>query len=341
MKTYLFIIPILFFVACRSTQGMRVQVKRPAKLTVPKDIQQIALLNRSLATNTKGKVEGVMTLELPNQDKDLSNECIRGINETLNTSDRFIVQRVDTILPAGDPASLQFSQQLDWAYLDSLAAKLKVDAILSLEYFDTDFKVVNPLATVKNSVGNVLNGQQTNVEVKGSAKSFSGFRIYKIKDHSIIYEDRYEYQRTWTQTSTNPIDAVSKLVKKHDALLQVSYEAGEGFAMDIIPLYYWENRMLYKGKKEMQTGLRRALAKDWSGAIQDWTTAYESTSKTKIKSRAAYNLALGFEVQGDLQKAQEWIQLSYVLSGSDDALRYSNIIDKLIRDQDRLKEQTN
>lgn len=329
-------------VACSSTQGMRVEVKRAARITVPSTIKNIALVNHAVPSK-QGLVEGTLTGEMPKQDKELTLECLQGLNETLLTSDRFNVKRLDSSYLASDPASLRFASPMSWEKADSIAKSLGVEGLLVLEYFDTDFSIINPGATVNSTINNVLNGQQTPVEVKGSARAYAGFRIYDVKQKSIIYEDRFEYQRTWTQTSTNPVEAARKLIKRNDALYDVSYAAGKGFAMDIVPLYYWENRMLYKGKKkhrEMTVGLRKALAKDWTGAIENWKTAYESSSKNKWRARAAYNIALGYEVLGDLTQAQKWIQTSYVEDGQDEAYQYGEIIDKLIREQSVLKIQT-
>jgi hypothetical protein len=44
---------------------------------------------------------------------------------------------------------------------------------------------------------------------------------------------------------------------------------------------------------------------------------------------------------GDLQNAKAWIQKSYVEGGKDEALEYSNILEKRIRDSGRLENQTN
>jgi hypothetical protein len=190
-------------------------------------------------------------------------------------------------------------------------------------------------------VGSVLNGGGGQVQVSGTATSNAGFRVYYPKTKSILYEDRFDYKKRWTQSSTNPADAIAKLIKKNEALFDVSYETGFEFAMNVVPLYFWENRDMYKGKKgDMERGERQALAKDWEGAIKTWTEVYNMSNKSKIRAKAAFNVALGYEVMGDLTNAQIWVQRAYVEVGKKTALEYSNIIDYRIREQDKLKEQT-
>lgn len=333
------LISLLLLASCSGIKGMRVQVIRPAKITVKQPIQKIALLNRSIPSVHEG-VEGVLTGELPAQDKDLSEECIRGLNELLNTSTRFQVKRCEGTMNAADGKSLSFGNPLSWEAVDSLCALYQTDAIMALEYFDTDYSILNPGATATAAVTSVLNGGNGTVQAQGTAKATAGFRIYDPKTQSIVYEDRFNYKKIWTQQSTNPIDAVAKLIKKNPALLAVSYETGTEFAMNIVPLYYWENRDMYKGKKgAMQIGERQALAKDWESAVKTWTEVYDSSTKRKVRAKAAFNAALGYEVLGDLTQAQAWVQKAYVEGGKSTALRYSNIIDGRVREQAKLLEQ--
>ncbi len=319
---------------------MRVEVKRPALITVAQDIQTIAIVNRALPTQ-KSNLEGALTGEKPSQDKELTQECLRGLNDLLLTSNRFEVQRIEQTYNAADEKSLSFGAPLSWEFVDSICQVNNVQALLVLEFFDTDFNILNPGATAANAVGNVLNGNpNATVEVRGTATARAGFRVYDPKKKTILYEDRFTYKKTWTQRSNNPVEAMSKLIKKNDALFDVSYITGKQFAKNIVPLYYWEHRDMYKGKKgDMQRGERQALAKDWEGAVQTWTEVYERSAKSKIRAKAAFNAALGYEVLGNLTEAQKWIQRAYIEKGKNEALEYSNIIDKRIREQEKLKYQ--
>jgi tetratricopeptide (TPR) repeat protein len=48
---------------------------------------------------------------------------------------------------------------------------------------------------------------------------------------------------------------------------------------------------------------------DWNGAIESWTRALEA--RRKIAGRAAYNIAVGWEVLGEIEKAKEWASRAY------------------------------
>jgi hypothetical protein len=73
----LFFVSGLFF-SCSSTKGIRVQVLRPALISVPKEIQKLGILNRAVPSS-KMNVESIATGETPLRDKELSQECLRGL----------------------------------------------------------------------------------------------------------------------------------------------------------------------------------------------------------------------------------------------------------------------
>jgi hypothetical protein len=323
-----------------ATRNMRVQVMRPALITVPKDIQKIAIMNRSIPTS-RAAAEGILTGETPVRDKELSEECLRGLSETLNTSNRFQVFRCDSTMEAADPKSLSFGTTLNWNVVDSICNLYNVDGLLVLEFFDTDFSVTNPVGTATQIAQSVASGGQRDVEITGTATANAGFRVYYSKTKTIAYEDRFDYKKRWRQRSTTAQEAISKMIKRNRALIEVSYETGYEFAMNIVPLYYWENRVMFKGKKELQKGERQALSKDWEGALLTWSNVYESSRKSKDRAKAAHNAGLACEVLGRLDEAQKWLSNAYIEKGKKESLRYSEIIDKRIRERGKLEEQLN
>jgi hypothetical protein len=243
---------------------------------------------------------------------------------------------------AADPKSLTIGAPMDWTIIDSICKADSSEAVLVLEFFDTDFSILNPGAAAATAIGGIVNGTSPQVRVQGTAKAFCGFRVYYPKTKSILYEDNFDFKKVWTQTSNSPAEAIAKMIKKNAALIDVSYATGYEFAMNIVPLFFWEHRDMYKGKKGlMEIGERKALAKDWDGAVKTWKEVYETERKSKIKAKAAFNIALGYEVLGDLTQAQIWVQRAYVEGGKKAALNYSDIIDYRLREQDKLKEQTN
>jgi hypothetical protein len=341
MKQFLFIFSFgLILSSCKGLKDISIQVERPAQITIPKEIQSIGILNRSIPAPNSG-LEATLTLERPEGDIELSGECLRGLKETLAQSERFIFVGCDTTLEAADQKSLGFGYELPWNFVDSLCKAEKVDAILSLEYFDTDFSILNPGITAVNAVGQILSGNNTGVEVRGTANAAAGFRVYHPLNQNIIYEDRFEFEKRWSVRSYSAVDAMNKLIQRQDALYQVSYETGVDFAQHIVPLNYWEWRSYFKGKGEMKIGGLHAKVNNWENAIVSWTNVYNSSTSGKLRGKAAYNIALGYEVRGDLQNAQKWLQLAYIDYPKKTVLNYEYLIENRIWEQEKLNQQKN
>jgi len=330
------------FSSCSSTKGMRVQVLRPALITVPQEIQKLAVLNRAVPSS-KTNAEATVSGETPLRDKELSQECLRGLTETLNTSQRFSISLCDSAYLAPDTKSLNFGPALTWEFVDSMCSKFQVDGLLVLEFFDTDFQVVKPISTATQAIGSLINDRNNlnaGIRATGSAAATAGFRVYYGKGHKMAYEDRFSHKKNWTQTAYTIQDALSKLIKRNSALLEVSNETGYEFAMSIVPLYNWEDRVMFKGKKGMmERAQRQALTKDWEAALQSWSEIYDGSEKNKIRAKAAHNAGLACEVLGKLDDAQKWLSKSFIEKGYKETLNYSEIIDKRIREQEKLKKQ--
>jgi hypothetical protein len=335
---FAFCLGILTLVSCSSQKGMRIQVLRPAHITVPKEIKSLAIVNRSIPSNI-ATIEGTLSGEKPVTDKDLSEECIRGLAEILLTSERFKITRVDTTIQSSDPKSLSFGSPMPWNDINNLCQRLNVDGLLVLEFFDTDFTLDNPIGAANQVIQGALQGGNREISVTGTAKATAGFRVYYNKEKTIAYEDRFYFKRRWTERSMSAQEAISKMIRKSAALIQVSNETGKEFAFSIVPLYVWENRVLLKGKGMLKVGERQALSKDWEGALQSWMRVYENSIKRKERAKAAHNIAFAYEVLGDLKTAQNYASKAYVEGGKKASLEYSSILDKLIRQQDKIKEQ--
>jgi hypothetical protein len=167
----------------------------------------LAILNRAVPAS-KNSAESIVSGEAPLRDKELSEECLRGLTQTLNTSERFKITICDSAYLAPDPKSLDFGQALTWDFVDSMCSKYQVDGLLVLEFFDTDFQVVKPISTATQAIGSLINDRNnpnnTNqgIRVTGSAAANAGFRVYYGENHKIAYEDRFGHKKTGLKRHT-------------------------------------------------------------------------------------------------------------------------------------------
>lgn len=314
-----------------ATRGMRVLTTRAANIVVPSHIKKVVLINRSKADGSAA-VEGFFSGELPGSDLALSQECLRGLNQTLNRSTRFQTTINERILQSGNASSMQFGTYLDWATVEAICDSAGADALLAVEFFDSDFTITPPVPRVGSN--------PITFETTANANARAGFRLYDRVKKSVVYENYFRHSRRWSATGANIIETASRLLRRNDALRQISYSLGEDFAAQLVPLNYWEDRRMFRGKDDATKRAERlGLTDNWREAATVWESAFMSSDKAKIRAAAAYNLALSYEILGDLDLAKKWVSESYVTNGNRHALRYSEIIDNLIINKRRLEEQ--
>ncbi len=333
MKFRIFALLILFIsmlalYSCSSTRDMQVKVTKPAIFELPKNVKRILLVDRSKG-NTLSFIEGVLTGELPGTDKIQSQQCISGLQETLNLNRELEITRHPVRLSSDRGNSTGFGNPLDWNLITQLSQQYNADALLVLEFFDTDFSVKDGY------------NQGQNFFSAGTAKAKAGFRLYDPQKQTILYERSFTSYKYYRENSTTKLAAIAKLIKGSDALNEVSKTTGQNFAKRLIIYNVWEDRVMFKIKNntEAKRAERLVLSQNWQAGIDSWLGAFKNTNSSEEKGKIAYNLALGYEVLGDLNEAKKWITTSYVDYQTHKSLGYSQILDKRIENEGILEGQ--
>jgi len=204
------------------------------------------------------------------------------------------------------------------------------DALLVLEYFDTDFTVRN--ATSPNNVGAIL--------FLGFAKAKVGIRIYLPKTQSLFYENSFTYSKNYGETAVNRQLLLGKLLLGTDALKHVSYELGNFVGQRFVTYRTWEDRVLMKSKTDaIKRAERQVLAQDYVNAIATLQEAYKTEQKPSNKADIAHNLGYCYEIDGDLELSKKWLTESFTLSGNRRTQNYLDIINNRIREAKILENQ--
>ena len=116
----------------------------PAPITLSKDVTRIGIINRSLPSEgnkTADKIDQILSAEGLNLDKEGSTAAIIALKEQLQQN-----QNMEEIIIIDDTPNLRkglgvFPTTLTWNEVEILCDQYKVDALFSLEFYDTDTKV--------------------------------------------------------------------------------------------------------------------------------------------------------------------------------------------------------
>ena len=90
---YLFILGGFLFNACGPSRSVSFNVTRPAEIAMPAAAQTILLVDRTKFKNqTLNVIEGILTGELPGDDRFAVQEAMNALKNTLYNSPRFNVK---------------------------------------------------------------------------------------------------------------------------------------------------------------------------------------------------------------------------------------------------------
>lgn len=338
-------IAVVISLSSCSMRTVRIQATRPADVTLPSHVDTLLILNRTyFSSEAVGIIEGLLTGELPGEDRAGTQAAINAFQSTINYSNRFVVKNAAEIFP-GNSISRAFPEPISWGDIENLCSKYHTNAVMAIEIYDTDFIVTDGKRLVKKEI--TENGVKKTVETnefyaKGVGNVTIGFRIYDPVNKVILDQQLITQSNTWETTANSAQDALAKLIAKSDAARYVSQLAGNSYAYKIAPMPITLTRKYYKKGKNVAsvaTGSKQAEVNDWAAALETWKGSLLQSTSDKDAARICYNMAVAYEVLGNLEDAKLWANKAYVEYGSKKAKKYSAILDGRIYDQNRVNEQ--
>lgn len=328
------------FFAC-STTNINLLILKPADITVDRNIKSMVIVNRTLP-ESKGAniIEGIFTGEAIGQDRRAADEALRGLFIRLNEVQKFQVVHADERF-VGSGSGHSFPQPFSWKDVETLCNQYRTDAVLALETFDTDASLFNTTRNVnqKDSKGNTF--VQTLFRTTVNVKVALGFRLYYPASKTIYDQQQYTFNKSWWNEGKSAIEANRALISTPDAIMQTANYAGDMYAKKINPYYINVGRMYFKkanGDINMKTAGRYARMHNWTEAVKNWNNAIKYSKNPKVLKRGFYNIALVYEIEGNLEEALKLVEKSYAM-GNKKALRYSQVLRNRIYDQQRLNDQ--
>ncbi|QHT68856.1 hypothetical protein GXP67_20490 [Rhodocytophaga rosea] len=317
------------------------KVMRPAQVTVGPHIKKIAIVNRTVPEKKAVNIiEGILTGEMPGRDKQGVQKAIDGLQESFINSPRFEVIRTNEELK-GSGIGDMLPTPLNWTVITDLCKKYQVDAILAVENYDSDF-----IITKGDKINKKVNEKGDTIKVleyyaEGIATVNLGYRLYDPQKKAIVDQLQNSNKNKWNTKGNSVQDALVQLIDANTAIQRVSFASGGNYGSRITPNWVSVRREFYKKNKRdsyFTIGSRKAQVNDWNGAADYWLKATQSRS-SKVAGKACYNLALAYEVLGDLDGAKKWVTTSYADYGNKKARRYSYLIDGRIWEMQKLNEQ--
>jgi hypothetical protein len=340
----MFVFLFLLMVLLQSNAWVKLTLVRPAEIVLPKYIKSFVIIDRTKQIESnQTKLEQTLSGELFHQDEQAVGQLVEGTINLCNGFQRFSFIRSGERYIGGGTKNT-FPTPLDWSEVQKHCQKHSADAVLSIEILDSDFIITNnPFEEIIKD----QNGKELvipKIKAVGVAVVNVGLRLYDPVSKQIIDEYRITERLNFDASGNTIQDAVNSMLNKTEAINQVSYNAGYAFGKRISPYYYTVQRDFYnkpKKSKYIQQGVRKSEVADWNGAIESWMKVFDSKNKKDRKAlgKAAFNIAVAYEVLGDLDKAKEWAAKSYTDYEDEEADNYYKKLQYRIREEAILKTQ--
>lgn len=330
-KQYIiFIVSLILLSGCGASR-ISFDVVAPAVRTVPSDIKTVSIINRTLPSNPEANMlEGLLTGEGMRQDTLASSFVLRGLDENLKGSGRFNIIQINERMVGSGIGNL-LPDALPWDEVETICKKYGSDAIIALEAYDSDFIITGA------SGGSRL----LDLHASGLITVNCGFRMYYPSERRIIDEYMYRHQMEWGAGGLSVIAAADAIINKKRSIERASLEAGHMYGNRLTPDWVYVSRDYFKkggGNYNLAEGARMMQLNDWDMAIAALERAMQS-DKRKVRGRAAHNLAVIYEILGDLYKAKEWTTVAWGRYKEKKSRDYGYILTRRIQEMELLDYQ--
>ena len=317
LKFILLTFGVVFFNSCTKLLYTSLDVLRPAKVAFALDANNLLIVNNTVVQpsnlghktqllNEKSKNSNVST-------DSLAILCLSALNEDLDTKDFFASIN---FMPNSVNKGYDFynSSGLNDETIKNLCKANKSNVILSLDKIKVNDDL-NEYFIPENM--SFLATLEARIETSWSIHYPDKSDSKAIQFNDTLYWESNTYHRK---------DAIKELPNRVDALKDAALEAGHKSVNRFVP--YWEKVDRYffsSNNKLMKQGMDSVYVKNWKSAIEIWEKVYNSKQGV-IQAQAANNIAIAYEILGDVEKATDYATKSYYLFGKISFPEYNSFV---------------
>jgi len=313
MKTYkLKIISLalgsILLSSCTQLLYTSLDVLRPAKVAFAPEANDLLIVNNTVIqpadyghkTDFLNENEKSITI----QTDSIALFCLSALTEELNGKDFFSsVQLKQNSINTG--TNFKVFRPLRENDVTNLCKPIHADVLLSLDKIE-------------------VNDKLSEYYLQESSTYLTTLEVKYMSYWSIYYPDKTEAINVnfkdsifWESESYSRRKALSDIPDRSNALIDGALYVGQNSIKRFVP--YWDkvDRYFFNPKnKEMRQGMDSVYVKNWKAAISHWTKALEKSKKTRIQAEASNNIAIAYEILGDMDKAIEYTTQSLYTFGT-------------------------
>jgi tetratricopeptide (TPR) repeat protein len=316
---FIFIFIFINFGVFAQLKKFTVEIPVPPKFELPDSIQSLTIMNRSLTSEFNDFDEKQLQLDFYKKnfevnalllDSTAADTTIKVLGELLFDSQRFDVvipvdRNIYRLLPYNEKP-----KPLEWEFVDEICQTYNTDALVVLE----DFAV------------RTVTGYDTGTEYDGFQSykyhyasmdfySMAHWRIYEPSSETILVDVLMNQDTIfWDNYDYDLVELFKALPTVKEATIQTGIKIALDFSDIIAPRWKSDTRYYYVVKnKKVDESVQLAAQGKWDEALDNWLK-YADHGNRSTRSKIMLNIALGYEMTGDIEKAIEWAKKSLSVS---------------------------
>jgi hypothetical protein len=330
----------VFLSSCTKLLYTSLDVLRPAKVAFNSDVNNVLIINNTIPQpaeighSTQFAFEEAKK-ETFNTDS-LSIFCVGALKEDIESKNFFSsVQLSPNSINTGTDFSS--ANYISDETVKALCSSTQTDAIISLDKIKVKDEITEVFDALSNSYVSTL---ELNFESYWSIHYPNKEEFYALQFRDTVY---------WGAESNSRKRGIKELPKREDALVDGALYVGQNTVNRLVP--YWDKVDRYffnPNKKYFKQAMDSVYVKNWNSAISNWQTAMNQSKSNWTKAQAANNIAIAYEITGNIDKALEYASQAFYnlqeLSFADynSFIRISDYVTELIqrrKDMITLKNQ--
>lgn len=327
---------VVFFLAvvysCSPVYYLQIQTGIPGEKDLPPAIQSLTLVNRTVDSLYRDHIRDTLQHQFYKQQFKLDtvlydltsvDTVLRALGELMYESGRYdIVIPEDRFLPHKKNAFI--SEPMPWDQVEEVCQTFETDAVLALDYFKTSISTNYDSETMYNHLDdNYFRAYMAVMAIQYEAL----FRVYDPQQKKIVDQTIIKDTLWWDDTDVSTRALFQRLTSVKDALVESGIAIALDYSGKICPS--WRNdrrKYFHKGNALFEEAHASVRENNWEEALRIWLMVAEKANGKALRSKAEYNVALAYEMLGDINQAIQWGIKSYETYYRPLTVEYLNVL---------------
>lgn len=308
---------LLFTASCSTTRIITIEIPQPAPKDLPQRIQSLVLVNRTVNEKYSDMDADSMQALFYNENFNYDTVIydLTAVDTTLKALGELLYEsgRYDFVIPENRFLEFEsnafFSKEMPWNQVKELCATYRTDAVLSLDMYSTRISTEFEKESFYDPISDgFYSASGARMQVIYDAM----FRVYDPVEEKVLLREFFKDTLTWEGIDSSTRGLFDDFTPVKQALTEAGIALALDFSEKIGTVWHQHQRPLFlKGDANMKHAGTFIDAGDWEKAMALWMDTAEKSKSKSTKSKAQLNIAIGYELQGDIDKAVSWALDSY------------------------------